>query len=201
MPHQCVRCNRTYPDGSAELLHGCNCGGKFFFFVKEAANIPKAEKIVKKLTNDDKKQIEKDVLEIVGEPENHKKPVILDIEAIKVLKPGKYELDIKGILKGKPLVYKIDEGKYIIDVASTFAAKELEIKEDDDNVQAVDADDIKETEQEQKATEETETKEDLAEQKNEEAAENSSTQESESDPIDQAEQEAEKTEKQEFKQL
>ena len=46
--------------------------------------------------------------------------------------PGKYELDLVDIFKGKPLVYKLDEGKYIIDVASTFQAKELDIPKDEE---------------------------------------------------------------------
>lgn len=128
MPHQCVRCSRIYPDGSSELLEGCNCGGKFFFYVKEG-NIEKAKKLTQNLSMEDKKQIEKDVLDIVGETQDKKKPIVLDLESIKVLKPGKYELDLIDIFKGKPLVYKLDDGKYVIDIASTFQAKELEIPE------------------------------------------------------------------------
>lgn len=130
MPHQCVRCSRIYPDGSTELLHGCNCGGKFFFFVKEK-NVEQAQKLTENLTVEDKKQIEKDVLDIVGDKIDSKKPIVLDLESIKVLKPGKYEIDLVDIFKGKPLVYKLADGKYVIDVASTFQSKELEIKEEE----------------------------------------------------------------------
>jgi len=36
MPHQCVKCSKIIPLGSKELLEGCSeCGGKFFFYVKE----------------------------------------------------------------------------------------------------------------------------------------------------------------------
>ena len=46
MPHQCVRCNTFYDDGSQEILNGCKCGGKLFFYIKkerldEAKNLTK----------------------------------------------------------------------------------------------------------------------------------------------------------------
>lgn len=134
MPHQCVRCSRIYPDGSEELLTGCNCGGKFFFFVKQSA-ISEAKKITENLTMQDKKRIEKDVMDIIGDSIDTKKPIILDLESIKVLKPGKYEINLVDLFSGKPLVYKIEEGKYIIDVASTFQAKELEVKDNGEKIE------------------------------------------------------------------
>lgn len=127
MPHQCVRCNKVYGDGSKELLEGCNCGGKFFFFIKKEG-LTEAKKITSKLSSEDKQQMEKDVMDIVGIEDE--KPVVLNLESIRVLKPGKYELDLVDLFKGKPLVYKIEDGKYIIDVASTFQAKDLEEEEE-----------------------------------------------------------------------
>jgi len=118
MPHQCVRCNKLYPDGSEELLKGCNCGGRFFFFVKEK-HLKESEKIIEKLTDKEKKQMESDIFEIVGMEEDNR-PVILDLETIRVLKPGKYELDVVKLFKGDSLVYKIEDGKYIIDLLATF---------------------------------------------------------------------------------
>ena len=117
MPHQCVRCEKLYDDGAEELLKGCSCGGKFFFFMK---SLPKEEKI--KLSEEEKKQIENDVFEIIGD-EVSDEPVILDIESIRVNKPGKYEIDLIDLFKGKPLVYKMADGKYVIDIASSFEKK------------------------------------------------------------------------------
>ncbi len=119
MPHQCVRCGELYPTGCKELLTGCKCGGRFFFFVKEE-HVKKAQEVTSKLSVDEKKQIETDVLEIVGEQDD-KQPIVLDFESIKVLNPGKYELDLVDLFKGNPLIYKLDEGKYIIDIPSTFS--------------------------------------------------------------------------------
>lgn len=123
MPHQCVRCGEIYSTGAQELLKGCKCGGRFFFFVREEA-IEKAKKVTENLSTDEKAQMERDVLEIVGENIDGDKPVVLDFESIRVLKPGKYELDLVDLFKGKPLVYKLDDGKYVIDIVSTFKKKD-----------------------------------------------------------------------------
>ena len=118
MPHQCVRCNTFYEDGSAEILKGCNCGGKLFFYIKKE-KLDKARNVVVKLSDQEKNQIEEDIFDIVG-VEHKDEPVVLDIESIRVQKPGKYELDLVMLFKGEPLVYKVGEGKYIIDLIRSF---------------------------------------------------------------------------------
>jgi predicted nucleic acid-binding Zn-ribbon protein len=116
MPHQCVRCNTFYEDGANELLKGCSCGSKLFFYVKEKK---KAEAAVANLTDEDKKQIEEDVRDLVGIHEDDQ-PVILDLESVNVSKPGKYEIDLVSVFKGEPLIYKMEDGKYVIDLPSSF---------------------------------------------------------------------------------
>lgn len=121
MPHQCVRCGTFYDDGSEEIIKGCKCGGKLFFYIKKS-RIEEAKKEVEiiNLSKKEKKQIEKDVYNILDVDLDKNKPVILDLEAIKVLKPGKYELDLVKLFKGEPVVVKLEEGKYMIDIAETF---------------------------------------------------------------------------------
>jgi predicted nucleic acid-binding Zn-ribbon protein len=63
--------------------------------------------------------LEEDILDMVGE-EADDSPVILDFESIRVLKPGKYELDLVQLFQKNPLIFKLDDGKYIIDVVETF---------------------------------------------------------------------------------
>ncbi len=117
MGHQCVKCSKIFPDGSNELLKGCStCGGKFFFYIRK--DRLDQVNIVKNLTVEQKKKIEEDVLDIIGHSEEM--PVILDLASINISEPGKFELDLVKLFKGDPLVYKISEGKYIIDVAETF---------------------------------------------------------------------------------
>ncbi len=118
MPHQCVRCSSMYEDGATELLQGCKCGGKFFFYMKKQ-DIKTVQEMTVKLTKEDKQQMESDALDLVGE-KKPSMPVVLDLESIKVLKPGKFEIDLVDLFKGKPLVYKLEDGKYIIDIVSTF---------------------------------------------------------------------------------
>ena len=125
MPHQCVHCGKLYPTASRELLEGCPCGSHFFFFVKQE-NLDMLKEETSALTKEEKHEIEHDVREILG-IEEVEKPIILDFESIRVSKPGKFEIDLVNLFRKKPLVFRIEEGKYIIDLASTFmAAKEKE---------------------------------------------------------------------------
>ena len=121
MPHQCVRCNSFYEDGSKEIMKGCVCGGKLFFFIKKE-KIDQMRKISDqvKLTQKDKEQIEHDVFDLVGSEIDMDDTVVLDLEAIRVLKPGKYELDLVHLFRDKPLIFKLEEGKYMIDLAQSF---------------------------------------------------------------------------------
>ncbi len=119
MPHQCVRCNTFYQDGSSEILKGCSCGGKLFFYIKKE-KLEKANEMVTNLSDEQKEQIEKDVLDIMG-VEEEQQPVVLDLESIRVSEPGKYEIDLVHLFKGEPLVYKVGEGKYIIDLLRSFS--------------------------------------------------------------------------------
>ncbi|MFT4303116.1 MAG: Zn-ribbon domain-containing protein [Candidatus Woesearchaeota archaeon] len=122
MPHQCVRCSALYPDGAKEILTGCSsCSGKLFFYIKKEKleELKKANEEIK-LSDKDKKQIEKDVRELVGDQIKENDPVVLDLESIRIKKPGQYELDLVHLFKGDPLVFKLEEGKYMIDVIETF---------------------------------------------------------------------------------
>tara|TARA_Y100000310_G_C20161424_1_gene569349 strand:- start:146 stop:499 length:354 start_codon:yes stop_codon:yes gene_type:complete len=109
-----------YDDGSSELLKGCGkCNGRFFFFIRKE-KLKDAEEEIKKLTPREKEKIEKDVFDIIGGVAEDDKPVILDLESVKVLKPGKFEVDVVNLFKGKPIIYKMESGKYVIDLATTF---------------------------------------------------------------------------------
>lgn len=120
MPHQCVRCGTFYEDGSKDILKGCSsCGGKLFFFVKRE-KLEEMKNVSYQLSNKDKQQIEKDVYDLIGIDSNKDKTVVLDFEAIRILKPGKYELDLVNLFKDNPLIYKLADGKYMIDLPESF---------------------------------------------------------------------------------
>ena len=59
-----------------------------------------------------------------------KAPVILDFESIRVIGSGKFEIDVVNLFrKDRPLIYKLEEGKYIIDLASTLGQNTKDLKE------------------------------------------------------------------------
>jgi len=129
MPHQCIRCGKLYPSGARQLLEGCDeCGGKFFFFIRDKKMIEKSEEVIKNLSEKDKKDMEKDVRDIFGDVFSPEKPVILDLETIRVVGPGKFEIDVCGLMRGKPLVINVSDGKYFIDIKSVFERKRKFLK-------------------------------------------------------------------------
>ena len=121
MPNQCVHCSAFYEDGAVEVLNGCKCGSKFFFYLTEERMKrmqESREESNENLTNAEKEQIEQDVRDIAG-IEDDESLIVLDFESVKILKPGKYILDLPNLFsKERPLIYKLEEGKYIIDLSS-----------------------------------------------------------------------------------
>ncbi len=119
MPYQCVGCSKVIATGSKEILEGCNsCGGKFFFYIK-SEQIEKMKASSNEPLHDfnsfDKKKMESDVRSIM-KIKDEESPVILDLESVRVLSPGVFELDIVSLMNRKPIVFKVSEGKYLIDV-------------------------------------------------------------------------------------
>lgn len=119
MPHQCVHCSKIIEVGSREILEGCdNCNGKFFFYIKDE-QIPRIremkEEPIPEFNTIDKKKVEEDVRSILN-IEDEERPVILDLESVRVLKPGKFEIDIVSLMNRRPIVFKISEGRYLIDI-------------------------------------------------------------------------------------
>ena len=129
MPHQCVHCGKIYPAGSKELLEGCSeCGAHFFFYIKDNQMARLKENPII-LSTEDKNQAEKEIRELAGITEEDV-PVILDIESVRVTGAGKFEIDLVNVFnKKRPLVYKIEEGKYIIDLSTTLNQDVKDLKE------------------------------------------------------------------------
>jgi len=90
------------------------------------------DKVKEKMTEipaEEKKKIEKDIRDMAGIT-NEDAPVILDIESVRAVGEGKFEIDlIKLFRRDQPLIYKLEEGKYIIDMASTLKTNVKELKE------------------------------------------------------------------------
>ncbi len=123
MPHQCVRCGTLYSNVAQEIIKGCSCGSKLFFFVKPGA-LERAKEVQRELSTTEKAQIEEEVYEFIeSQPEYvpSDEPVILDFESVNVPSPGKFELDLVNLFnKDKPVIYRLEEGKYMIDLPESF---------------------------------------------------------------------------------
>ncbi len=120
MPYKCVHCSSVFKDGANEVLSGCACGSKFFFYIKEEKIrlMAQREKDLVNLSPSEKKQIEEDVREIAGITDEDKL-VFLDFESVKVVKPGKYLLDLGKLFSTNKLrIYQLEDGKYIVDLSS-----------------------------------------------------------------------------------
>lgn len=129
MPHQCVRCNTFYPDGAAEILKGCSCGARLFFYIKKK-DVEYGKELLTNLTEEDKINIEKDVAEVLNIRDEPDTPVVLDLESIRVVKPGKFEIDLVHLFKKDPLIIKLEEGKYMIDLPQAFKKAKEESEEE-----------------------------------------------------------------------
>jgi len=172
MPHQCLKCGKTFDEGSYQLLKGCpDCSGNRFFFTKEPLNEEERKKIfdkagkdinttISELMGDDGKGImdksgnwikikpeeirktmeqqlsdykkmkaekKNDIDTITNE--NYRRAVLEKIgsenkksgapETIHIESPGKYKIDIKGLLEDEPIIIQKD-GSYTIHLPSIF---------------------------------------------------------------------------------
>ena len=140
MPNQCIHCSAIYEDGARETLQGCSkCNSKFFFYmtadkmlkiqqarggsINNSRDNANAGTPLAELTAEDKKSMEQDVREIVGIKEVDA-PIVLDFESVIVTSPGKYLLDVPNLFnKNRPLVYRLEDGKYVIDLSSAVKNK------------------------------------------------------------------------------
>ncbi len=106
-----------YVDGARQLLEGCDeCKGRFFYFIRKEAL---EKQVFPTMTQDEVMEVEHDIRELIGDKKVKDRSIILDIETIKVVKPGKYLIDLtKAFSKERPIIYKIRDGKYYIDLSS-----------------------------------------------------------------------------------
>ena len=124
IPHECVKCGRVYPDESDKIIKGCECSSRFFFYIKPEKYEKlktKSRTVRENLAPQEVKEMEEDVRTLLGK-EEEEDIVVLDVETIRVTKPGKYEIDVSKLFRGKPVVIRIAEGKYRIDLTSAFNA-------------------------------------------------------------------------------
>ncbi len=116
MPHKCARCSAIYEDKAPELISGCGCGSRVFLYLRADFAGSKQDTI---RVLEEKKVSDKDLEWLDSQfrtSAKEKKPISLDIENVLRLDEGKYELDLKRLMKGEPVVIKAGEGVYYIDI-------------------------------------------------------------------------------------
>ena len=204
MPNKCTVCGKVHPDDAKYLLDGCDkCGSKFFFYVREES-LQKAEEGMKKISKKEMKEIEDNIRHIIPKEAEKDETVILDIEAINIIKPGKYEIDVTNLFTQKPVVIRVGSGKYEIDLSTMLgkwkemlathvrAAREAEAKEAEEQEEPEERPD-EEPEEEEKAEEK--PKEEEEEYKEIKAEEEPADEEPEEEPEEEAKEAGEKKEK------
>jgi predicted nucleic acid-binding Zn-ribbon protein len=123
MPHECVKCGNVFGDADKEILSGCSCGSRFFFYIRQEKYDKlkeKSQEVRESLDKNQVKEMERDVRALMPKKFKSGETVVLDVETIRMTKPGKYEIDVMELFRGKPIIIKIAEGKYEIDVVSAF---------------------------------------------------------------------------------
>ena len=107
MPHKCVRCSKEYDANSKELMTGCACGSRVFVFIRPG-QAP--------ATEEDYAWLETELAPLTKD-----KPVTIDVDSaenLRILEKGSYEIDVKSLMGGTPLVVKSEKGIYYIKVPS-----------------------------------------------------------------------------------
>ena len=134
MPHKCTRCESIFKDGAAIILNGCQkCGWNKFLYVRdEKAQVPAAtgpgsippaaSKFIKEVDELMGKTAQPDSKEAKTEA----KPQEMGsrVESVRILSPGKYELNLGSLLERDEIVMALKEdGSYIVHLPSVFQKK------------------------------------------------------------------------------
>jgi len=128
MPHKCTKCGKVYPDGDYRILQGCECGNNRFLYV------PKELKVNRVVEKDDIMAVVerlktggREIREIEKVEEKDREELVSfgeDIESVKIIAPGMYEIKLENILSRNGLVIALrEEGRYVIHLPSFLKKK------------------------------------------------------------------------------
>ncbi|MBU4202143.1 MAG: Zn-ribbon domain-containing protein [Candidatus Altiarchaeales archaeon] len=122
MPHKCARCGTIYDDTSAELISGCSCGARVFLYLKERPGRSEEDTIeelkIKEIGGEDLKRLDR---EFGMDLEKTGRTIHLDLENLHQIDKGRYRIDIKSLMKGDPLIMKVGDGVYYIDIIDAMS--------------------------------------------------------------------------------
>ncbi len=115
MPHKCTKCGKTYEDGSEEVLKGCECGNRLFFYIR-------------KITDEEAKELDareikvSDASDAPKESETKEEDEGDDIWNVKV-EDGVFQIDVASLMAKEPIVLAGEEGRYLVSLSSIFDGK------------------------------------------------------------------------------
>jgi len=122
MPHKCARCGTIYDDNSPELIDGCSCGARVFLYLKEGPGRSEEDTIreleIKEIGGEDLKRLDR---EFGMDLEKTGRTIHLDLENLHQIDKGRYRIDIKSLMKGDPLIMKVGDGVYYIDIIDAMS--------------------------------------------------------------------------------
>ena len=119
--HKCMGCGTVFKDEDESILNGCPvCGSRFFLFIKDTKEEKKLEKIERELKKK-KKVLEEAVKRKKVKKEERKE---FGVETVRVVRKGVYEIDVGGLLEGKPLIILEKGGIYLVHLPSVFEKME-----------------------------------------------------------------------------
>ena len=122
MPHKCARCGTIYDDNSPELIDGCSCGARVFLYLKERPGRSEEDTIreleIKEIGGEDLKRLDR---EFGMDLKRTGRTIHLDLENLHQIDKGRYRIDIKSLMKGDPLIMKVGDGVYYIDIIDAMS--------------------------------------------------------------------------------
>lgn len=134
MTHRCMNCGREYTEDDEELVEGCACGSNLFLYEQNAESDEPAQDDV---DEDEVMQEIDDYLSSIkdNEPGAGDANIRFDLQSIRVLEEGVYEIDLKKLLDEVPLIVEVKDGNYHLHLASVFTQgeeKSLSLQDLDD---------------------------------------------------------------------
>jgi len=105
-------------------MNGCICGARVFLFLRQTEGRTE-EETIEKLKGQELEESDLEWLDkrLGKELEESDKTIHLDVENLLRLGKGKYRLDIASLMKGDPLVIKVRNGVYYIDIPYSMRKK------------------------------------------------------------------------------
>lgn len=136
-----MNCGREYTEDSDELIEGCECGSSLFLFQKEGEDTEEIENLQEE-RDEVLDEIDNflDQMDEEGEDaEEGTSRISFDLESIRVIEEGVYEINVKKLLKHVPLVVEIMDSGYYVHLPSVFKKgedKNLSFKDFEDSEEA-----------------------------------------------------------------